>query len=90
MEGRKDRRERSRGVPRESASGFTSGRRGSLRQSRSVRETGPCHAAGENASNLEEFWEIAGYLDEKGWIAEADADYGVFALTPEGIDAAVD
>jgi hypothetical protein len=39
-------------------------------------------------SNLEEFWGIAEYLDERGWIAEADDDYGIFVVTPEGIDEA--
>ena len=43
-----------------------------------------------NVSDLEVFCAIAEYLDSRGWIAEADADYGVFDLTPEGIDAAVD
>ncbi len=43
-----------------------------------------------NVSDLEEFLAIAEYLDRRGWITEANADYGVFALTPEGIDAAVD
>jgi hypothetical protein len=41
-------------------------------------------------SDPEEFRAIAEYLEESGWIAEADPDYGVFVLTPEGIDAATD
>jgi hypothetical protein len=41
-----------------------------------------------NISDLEEFRLIAEYLEGKGWIAEADPDYGVFVLTPEGIDEA--
>jgi hypothetical protein len=41
-----------------------------------------------DVSNLEEFWGIAEYLDERGWIAEADDDYGIFVVTPEGIDEA--
>jgi predicted transcriptional regulator len=41
-----------------------------------------------NISDLEEFWSIAQYLEGKGWIAEADPDYGVFVLTNEGIDEA--
>jgi len=41
-----------------------------------------------NISDPEEFRAIAAYLEERGWIAEADPDYGVFVLTPEGIDEA--
>jgi hypothetical protein len=41
-----------------------------------------------NILDLEEFRTIAEYFDKKGWIAEADADYGIFVLTPEGIDEA--
>jgi hypothetical protein len=40
-------------------------------------------------SNPEEFRAIAEYLDERGWIAEADDDYGIFVVTPEGIDKAM-
>jgi hypothetical protein len=36
-------------------------------------------------SDLEEFQALAEYLYEEGSIAEADDDYGVFLLTPEGI-----
>lgn len=39
-----------------------------------------------NLSDPEESRTIAEYLDGKGWIAEADPDYGIFVLTPEGID----
>ena len=39
-----------------------------------------------NISDPEEFRAIAEYLEERGWIAEADPDYGVFVLTPEGIE----
>jgi RIO-like serine/threonine protein kinase len=42
-----------------------------------------------NITDPEEFRAIAEYLEEFGWIAEADPDYGVFVLTPEGIDAAL-
>jgi hypothetical protein len=41
-----------------------------------------------NLSDPEEFCAIAEYQEERGWIAEADPDYGVFVLTPEGIDEA--
>ena len=41
-----------------------------------------------NISDVPEFLTIAQYLDQRGWIAEADADYGAFVLTPEGIDEA--
>jgi hypothetical protein len=39
--------------------------------------------------DLEMFLRIAEYLEGQGWIAEADADYGVFVLTPEGLDEAM-
>ena len=39
--------------------------------------------------DLEMFLAIAEYLEGRGWIAEADADYGVFVLTPEGLDEAM-
>jgi hypothetical protein len=42
-----------------------------------------------NILELEEFWEIAGYLDSKGWIAEADDDYGIFVVTPAGLEEAM-
>jgi len=41
-----------------------------------------------NILEPEEFRTIAQYLDKKGWIAEADADYGIFVIAPEGIDEA--
>jgi hypothetical protein len=41
-----------------------------------------------SVSNLDEFWTIATYLDEKGWIAEADDDYGVFVVTTAGLEEA--
>jgi predicted transcriptional regulator len=41
-----------------------------------------------NISDPEEFRMIAEFLEEQGLIAEADADYGVFVLTPEGISLA--
>jgi hypothetical protein len=42
-----------------------------------------------NMVDLEHFRTIAEYLEEKGWIAEADADYGIFVLTASGIDQAM-
>jgi hypothetical protein len=39
-------------------------------------------------SDPEEFRTIAAFLEESGCIAEADPDYGVFVLTPEGVDEA--
>ena len=42
-----------------------------------------------NISDPEEYRAIARYLEERGCIAEADLDYGVFVLTPEGIDEAL-
>ena len=40
-------------------------------------------------SDSEEFQAKAEHLYAKGWIAEADPDYGVFLLTSEGIDEAM-
>jgi hypothetical protein len=41
-----------------------------------------------NISDLKEFWTIVGYLEERGWIAEADDDYGIFVVTATGIEEA--
>jgi hypothetical protein len=41
-----------------------------------------------NIPDAAEFRAIGEYLDQRGWIAEADADYGLFVLTPEGINEA--
>ena len=41
-----------------------------------------------NIADEEEARAIAEYLEWQGWIDEADADYGVFVLTTEGIDVA--
>ena len=35
---------------------------------------------------VEEFIKIAKHLHRRGWIDEADADYGILVLTSEGID----
>ena len=35
--------------------------------------------------DAEHFRTIARYLQEQGWIADADAEYGVFAVTASGI-----
>jgi hypothetical protein len=42
-----------------------------------------------NIEDLEEFTRIAEYLETRGWIAEADADYGLFVVTASGIEAAM-
>jgi hypothetical protein len=42
-----------------------------------------------NISELAELQLIAEHLERKGSIAEADADYVVFVLTPEGLDEAM-
>ena len=42
-----------------------------------------------NIVDTEHFRTIAGYLEERGWIAQADADYGVFVLTASGIAEAI-
>jgi hypothetical protein len=39
--------------------------------------------------DLSLFLRIAEYLEEQGWIAEADADYGMFTVTLEGLDEAM-
>ncbi len=41
-----------------------------------------------NISEVAEFVAIAEHLERRGWVAEADADYGIFVLTPEGVDEA--
>jgi len=38
-----------------------------------------------NMVDAEHFRTIARYLEEQGWIDEADAEYGVFRLTASGI-----
>ena len=38
-----------------------------------------------NMADTEHFRTIAKYLEERGWIAEADDDYGVFVVTVSGI-----
>ena len=35
------------------------------------------------------FARIAQYLESEGWIDEADADYGMFTVTVEGLDEAM-
>ncbi len=42
-----------------------------------------------NMVDTEHFRTIAQYLEQKGLIAEADADYGVFIVTASGIDEAI-
>ncbi len=41
-----------------------------------------------NMADTEHFRTIARYLEERGWIAETDADYGVFVVSASGIDEA--
>ena len=38
-----------------------------------------------NMLDTEHFRTIAKYLEERGWIAEADAAYGVFVVSTSGI-----
>jgi hypothetical protein len=38
-----------------------------------------------NMADAQHFRDMARYLEERGWIAEADADYGVFVVTTSGI-----
>jgi len=42
-----------------------------------------------NMVDTEHFRTIARYLEERGWIAEADAEYGVFVVTASGIAEAI-
>jgi hypothetical protein len=42
-----------------------------------------------NMVDSEHFILIAKYLEERGWIAAADADYSVFVVTASGIDHAM-
>jgi hypothetical protein len=39
-------------------------------------------------ADTEHFKVIAQYLEHRGWVAEADADYGVFVLSASGIEEA--
>ena len=39
-------------------------------------------------ADTEHFKVIAQYLDQRVWVAEADADYGVFVLSASGIEEA--
>ena len=39
--------------------------------------------------DLQMFLRIAEYLEKEGWIDEADADYGMFTVTVEGLDEAM-
>ena len=41
-----------------------------------------------NMVDTEHFITIARYLEERGWIAEADFDYGVFVVTGSSITEA--
>jgi len=38
-----------------------------------------------NMDDAEHFRTIARYLEEQGWIEDADAEYGVFRVTASGI-----
>ena len=42
-----------------------------------------------NMVDVEHFRTIARYLEEQGWIAEADAEYGVFVVSASGIAEAI-
>ena len=42
-----------------------------------------------NMVDAEHFRTIARYLEEQGWIADAEADYGVFMVTGAGIAEAI-
>ena len=41
-----------------------------------------------NVVDTKHFRAMAEYLEERGWIAEADADYSVFMVTGSGLDEA--
>ena len=42
-----------------------------------------------NMVDAEHFRTIARYLEEQGWIADADAEYGFFVVTTSGIAEAL-
>ena len=42
-----------------------------------------------NMVDAEHFRMIARYLEEQGWIEDADAEYGVFVVTVSGIAEAI-
>jgi hypothetical protein len=42
-----------------------------------------------NMVDAKHFRTIARYLQEQGWIAEADAEYGVFVVSASGIAEAI-
>ena len=42
-----------------------------------------------NIVDMEHFRTILRYLEEKGWIADADAEYGVFVVSASGIAEAI-
>jgi hypothetical protein len=42
-----------------------------------------------NMVDAEHFRSIARHLEEQGWIADADTDYGVFVVTVSGIAEAI-
>ena len=42
-----------------------------------------------NMVDAEHFRTIARYLEEQGWIEDAEADYGVFMVTGAGIAEAI-
>jgi hypothetical protein len=42
-----------------------------------------------NMVDAQHFSTIARYLEEQGWIADAEADYGVFMVTGAGIAEAI-
>ena len=42
-----------------------------------------------NMVDAEDFRTIARYLEEQGWIEDADAEYGVFMVTGAGIAEAI-
>jgi RIO-like serine/threonine protein kinase len=41
-----------------------------------------------NMADTEHFRTIAKYLEQRGWVTQADADYGVFVVTASGITEA--
>ena len=42
-----------------------------------------------NMLDVEHFRTIARYLEEQGWIADADTEYGLFVVTASGISEAI-
>ena len=89
MGGEASHERREAGAARDSAAGLAGSSRRSVREIRSVRVSRACHEAGSYMVDLSLFVRIAEYLEDEGWIAEADPDYWMFTVTVAGLDEAM-